>query len=98
MSWLASILITPVLNFAWDKLILIGGLLYTGSINLYSFWSEYFTRKRIVDENLAQAKVVEDIASQITDLVNKGLPVPPELEKRMLDESSKILLGKPINY
>lgn len=88
MQWLVSALITPVLNFIFNKVVLgIGALI--------RFITEYHTRKKIVEKDLGQAEVVEKIAEEIRNLVKAGKPVPAELEKRLVDESAKINLGEP---
>ena len=88
MTWLVSALITPLLNFVWNKVIL-------GVVELVKWAAERAKRRTIVNDNDKQADVIEGIAQQIRDLVRAGKPVPPELEKRMLDESAKGLIGKP---
>ena len=90
MAWLASVLVQPILNFLWAKVAL-------GAVALTAFVAEYIRRKKIVDKNLEQANTVEAIAAEIQALLAAGKPVPPELEQRLVDESSKIVLGKPVN-
>lgn len=91
MSWLVSALVKPVLEFVFAKLAL-------GISALTKFIIEYKKRKDIVDEKKKQADVVQAIADQIKQLMKEGKPVPPELEQRLLDESSKIIIGKPVNH
>lgn len=88
-AWLLSGLLSPVVNYLLSKVDL-------GVGSLYKFLKAYFKMKDVVEKNNAQAKVIQDIADEITQLKKQGLPVPEELRQRLLHESAKLPLFGPI--
>lgn len=95
MQWLISALAAPVLNFLWDKIVV--GLLWSGGVRLTKWTLEFFRRKSIVDKNKEQADLVEELIAEIKAFKKAGKPVPPELDRRLVDESKKIPLYRPYN-
>jgi hypothetical protein len=87
MSWLVTAIVTPLISY-------LGGKLGQGLAWSYRWWAEYAHRKSIYDKSSKQAELVESIAEEIQKLVAEGKPVPKELEKRLIDESSKINIGE----
>jgi len=83
MSWIVGAIITPIITYLGNK---VG----QGISWLFQFIVEYQKRKSIYEDGINQSKVVDEIAEQIKKLIAEGKPVPPELQKRLVDESSKI--------
>lgn len=80
ISWLVSLLVTPVLNWLSDKL---GSLLS----RLWR-WVQLKLRMR-AREN--QAETIREIVEEIKRLLAEGKPVPEELKRRLDDENRKLL-------
>lgn len=87
MNWIVGALVTPILNW-------LGGVIAKGANAAYSFYAEYQKRKQAYEDSVKQSKIVEDIAEQIMKLRKEGKPVPPELQRRLVDESTKIDIGE----
>lgn len=88
MSWLVSAIVTPIIQY-------LGNALVKGVELLFKFIALYQSRKRKLEGAQKQAELVDSIVDQIKKLRAEGKPVPPELEQRLVDESSKINIGKP---
>lgn len=87
MSWLVQAIITPVITY-------VGGALAKGVVYMFNFYAQYQRSKEKFDQTIHQSELVDSIAEQIKALQKQGKPVPPELEQRLVDESSKINVGK----
>jgi hypothetical protein len=69
--------------------------LWGKSSELFTFLLEkikrYFEYKDIIEENKAQADIVESIRMEIINLIKNGKPVPEELKERLRVESRRLI-------
>lgn len=87
MAYFIKTLLWPLVSYLGDKLI-------AGGSALVKFFYEYQKRKEMYEENLKQSQLVDSIAEEIKKLEAEGKPVPEELKKRLVYESSKINIGE----
>jgi len=84
MSYLASIIIKPILEWVYGKVALL-------TVWLVQKFAAMQSMKREETANDNQAAKVENVAEKIRELLRQGLPIPPELKEQLREESRRLI-------